>query len=557
MEGVIESFAKQACVEDTQVDSDGDDLDASKSINRSYLVTSISNQHETSCELSGLDRNTRVRGATCGDHVADRVSGQYMNPRDEAVLHSKSNSQDGGVRPMDFGNGEPGDILHGRSSVPRDLMNHQMPSPATRTPLDFRTNSFDGRNLVVNSDRSQATNMEFWSPGMRSASGGINNSFASPRHHMAGPFSSSSTPVTWFSDGDPAAMDVFSAAKQLWVGLLGPDASEAHIRFEFERFGPIEQYFPFPMRGFCVVEYRNLFDAIKARDYLRRHFHWHIKFMDIGLGTRGVMNGVAIGSSCHVYVGNVSSQWSRDEILHELRKVLYKGPSMVTDLKNEAALLMELETPEEAAIVMTHLRQHRKERSNHQQPFNRGQANVTLPHMDGGLSVSTSMHVDVGHNNPGNMSNNITNSSHAQVVLESPADSSGGRMSHLTSLMLSLRTKYNVNQNPSYFDNYASGNSHTSIRQGDRAPTSTLWINVPNLSSPFLTDDEIMALCSSAIGNTGSIIRLMRTNMQSGSGWYVECSSVDAAVTVLKNLRGCPGMFFQIEFRFDFSPFFY
>ncbi|XP_062101204.1 uncharacterized protein LOC133807078 [Humulus lupulus] len=548
MEGIIESFVKRAVTDDNQADSDVDDSDSSKSINRSYMVPSISNQHENFGELSGLKRNTRICGGSRDEHVTEKVSGQFLNPRGEPAVHLKSSNQDsGGIRPMDFGNGEHGDIMHTRSSIPRDLMNHQMLSPITRTPHDFRTNSFDSRNQVVNNDRSQTTKLDFWSPTLGTSSGGVSNSFSSPNHHMSGLYFSSATPIVWFSDGDLAAMDVFSASKQLWVGLLGSDSSGAHVRFELERFGPIEQYFSFPVRGFCVVEYRNIFDSIKARDYMRRHFHWHIKFMDTGLGTRGVINGVAVGSSCHVYVGNVSSQWSKDEILHESRKVLYKGP-MVTDLKNEGALLMELETPEEATTVMTHLRQHRKERSNQQQPLNRGQPNVTSSHLDGAISVSTSTHVDVKNSNSGNMYNYNTNSSHAKVVLESPADSCRGRTSNLTSLMLSLRSKYNVNQNSSHFDNHASGSSHATMQEEDRVQSSTLWINVPNITSPFLTDDEIMELCNSAITNTGSIIRLMQTNLPSGCGWYVECSSVDAAVTVLKNLRGCPGIFFQIEF---------
>ncbi|KAF4361322.1 uncharacterized protein LOC115713521 isoform X1 [Cannabis sativa] len=546
MEGIIESFVKRAVTEDSQADSDVDDSDSSKSINLSYMVPCITNQHENFGELSGLNRNSRICGGSCDEHVTEKV--QFLNHRGELAVHLKSINQDsGGIRPMDFGNGEHGDIMQTRSSIPRDLINHHMHSPITRTPHDFRTNSFDARNQVINNDRSQTTKLDFWSPTLGTSSGGASNSFSSPNHNMPGLYTSSAIPVVWLSDGDIAAMDVFSASKQLWVGLLGSDSSEAHVRFELERFGPIEQYFSFPMRGFCVVEYRNIFDSIKARDYLRRHFHWHIKFMDTGLGTRGVINGVAVGSSCHVYVGNVSSQWSKDEILHESRKVLYKGP-MITDLKSEGALLMELETPEEATTVMAHLRQHRKERSNQKHPSNRGQCNVTSSHLDCAISVSASTHADVRNSNSGNMYNNNTNSSLAKAVLESPADNCRGRTSNLTSLMLSLRSKYNVNQNSSYSDNYTSGSSHANMREEDRVQSSTLWINVPNITSPFLTDDEIMALCNSAIANTGSIIRLMHTNLPSGCGWYVECSSVDAAVTVLKNLRGCPGIFFQIEF---------
>lgn len=510
MKGIVESFAEIAGVEDTRLDSDVWDSDSSESINRSNFVPGISYQHEASSEISGVDTNTRVRGGS-------------------------SDEQDGsGMRPMDFGTEEHGGIKHGKSSMSGDPAIHQMVSPVTRTPVEFRTNSFDGRNLAVNVDNSQVTKMDFWSPTLRS-SGGVSNPFASPKCHMA-------PQIVWYSDGDPAAMGVFSASKQLWVGLLGPDISDAHLRFEFERFGPIEQYFPFPMKGFCVVEYRNIMDAIKARDYLCRHFHCRIKFMDTGLGTRGVMNGVAVGSSCLVYVGNVSSQWAKDEIVHQSSKVLHRGPSMVTDLKNEGALLMELETPEEAAAVMAHLRQHRKEISNHQQPINGGQANFTFSHMDGARSAPTPMHVDVG-NNPGNMSNR---SLPPNMVLESPTDR--GRMSPLTSLLFSLRNKYNINQNSSYFDNYKSGNYNAAMREEDRMPSSTLWISIPNTNSPFLTDDDIMAVCTTAIGNVGSVIRLTRTNSQSGSTWYVECSSVDAAITVLKNLRGCPGVFFQIEF---------
>ncbi|KAF3952948.1 hypothetical protein CMV_021559 [Castanea mollissima] len=405
MKRIIQSYEEVMSVEDSLVDSDADESDPTKYINQQYLVPRISNQREHSSDLSG----------------------------------KKGSSHDiGGLRSMDFESGEHGDLSHGRSS--RDLMNHQRLSPR-RTPSDFRSNSFEGRNNFFHVEKNQ----------------------------------------------------------QPWILSLLPNSSG------------------------------NIMDAIKARDYMRRHFPWRVKFMDVGLGTRGSMKGVAVGSSFHVYVGNVSSQWAKDEILHESRKVHhYKGPYMVTELSNEGAVLMEFETPEEAASVMAHLRQHRMERSNYRAP----PANVAVP-----------------INNLGNMSSSSIGSPHTRTIPGSPADSCRKRMSHLSSLLSSLRAKYNINQSSSYFDSYISGNSHTAMmREEDKVSSSTLRINFPNISSPFLTDDELMAICSLAVGNVGSVVRLTRANMQMGCGWFVECSSVDAAITVLKNLRGCPGVFFQIEF---------
>ncbi|XP_048226861.1 uncharacterized protein LOC8265307 [Ricinus communis] len=493
LEGVFESYTELSKLDDSEMDSDEETSDASKFVNRNY---SIGTSHDN-----------------------------------------------GGSRSMDLEMSDPADSSHGRSSLPRDLPNHHMPSPATRTALDSRNNSFDSR---THADKSPVSNMDFGSPALRSISGTTNNSFASPNNHFGAACSSISPPV-WFCDGDPAALDIFSASRQLWLGSIGPDSSEAHLKYQLERFGPIEQFYLFPVKGFALVEYRSIIDAIRAREYMRCHFPWQIKFMDAGLGTRGSMNGVAVGSSCHVYVGNISSQWARDEILHESRKVLYKGPYMVTDLCNEGALLMEFETPEEATAVMAHLRQHRREKSSYLPPFSAGSANVALPHLDGGRSMPATVQNDIRMNSSVSMCK--IESPHTQTVLESPSDSCRTRMSHLSSLLASLRNKYNFSQNPNYFDNCISGSSSTApMRDVDRMSSSTLWICIPNVSSPVITDDELMAVCNLAISNVGSIVRLMRANMQMGCGWFLDCSNVDAANAVLTNLRSCPGTFFQIEF---------
>ncbi|XWS24124.1 hypothetical protein CRYUN_Cryun28dG0073900 [Craigia yunnanensis] len=399
LEGIFESFGKCINIETSQVDSDEDDSDSSKFVSQPRWISRSSNQHEITSDQDG-------RGKSSNESCVENLSGQYLKPHIVPLeinlhLNTGSSHDSGDSRSMDFERHDRGDLSSSRYSVPRDLSSHQMLSPATRTPLDFRSNSFEGRNHFKTVDKNQVSNSGGAS-AVRSASGGVSNALASPNNRFA---TSSQTACAWYFDGDPATMGIFSASQQLWLGFLGPDASEGHIRFQLERFGPIEQFFFFPVKGFALVEYRNIIDAIRAREYIRGCFPWQVMFMDIGLGTRGAVNGVAVGSSSHVYVGNISSLWAKDEILHESRKVVYKGPYVVTDLTCECALLLEYETPEQAAAVMARLRQHRKERSSHMLPFSVGPANVSMSHVDSGRSgAAPPIHVDIKNNNSANMS---------------------------------------------------------------------------------------------------------------------------------------------------------
>lgn len=345
--------------------------------------------------------------------------------------------------------------------------------------------------------------------------------------------------MLWFSDGEPGSMDVFSASNHLWLGSLGPSASEPVVRFEFEKFGPVERFLYFPFKGFAIVHYRNIMDAIKAREVMRGRAPWGacllIRFLDIGLGTKGVINSVAVGYSCHVYIGKVSSNLVKDEIIHESMKIVHKGPRWTTDLTGEGALLMDFDSPEEAAAVMGHLRKLRQEKL-HPSYSNVGSGDVVMPIE---ITQSGPAHIpfDVRANDSGN--NVVVGSPHSVTLSGSPADI---RMSRLSSLLSSLSMKcYGTNN--SGFNHYGSCRS-----QDDQIPASMLRINIQNINPTIIADDELMAACNLAIGSAGSVIRLTRTNMSTGSSWLVECSSTDTAYTLLKTLRGCPTTFFQIEF---------
>lgn len=482
--------------------------------------------------------------------VSSLMLGRYCVGKLSGVNFKKSSIQinDGESKSIDFHYGDSGDASNARSRTPREIFNQKSFSPGAKTQWDSRTNSFNSRNQPSQVEKSPRGNFELPIPALSSSSGIVNSPLESPKQNITPPHSSTNYAL-WCFDGDPAAMDIFPASKQLWLGSLGPDASEMLIKCQLEKFGPVDQLRYFPVKGFATIEFRNIMDALKAREAMRGHSPWgasvQIKFLDTELGTRGTINGTAIGSSCHVYIGNVSSMWAKDEIMHEVKKVLHKSSYKVIELSNEGALLLEFDSPEEATISIAHLRRRRKENSKFfPPPFNIGQDNVVM-HPEGTGPATVSVYANPRNNFP---AHGMSGSPHGKPV-EKPPESYLTRTSALDSLLLQLCTKYNINHPRSYFENHATG----FMNEHERVPTNMLWINVPNISPSCIADDELLAVCNLATNNSGYVVRLSRTNVPTGSYWFVECSSYDAATTLLKNLRSCPRTFFQIEFRFVLS----
>ncbi|KAF5194546.1 nucleic acid binding protein [Thalictrum thalictroides] len=545
LEGVFKSFAELVNNVDSQQGNDEDNSDSSKYINRKYLIPKV---HENYSEKSDNDHAPNLHDASSGHayredrEFGDKFSGQPMKssslvaPPDlnmRLVNENSNHASEGAWLVKDPETGEREDSCYDMQSA----KNNNFLSPVNRMSINLRTNAFEGGNHLSPFDKKQVAN-DFISTPMRSSTARVSNVLESPEQHSSVRYPSSNH-IVWYFDGDSAAMDVFSASKQLWLGSLGPDASEVGVKFHVEKFGPIEQFLFFPIKGFALVQYINIMDAIKARECMRESSPWgshiQVKFLDVGLGSRGSINGVAVGASLHVYVGKVSSQRMKEEILQEVMRVGFRT-RMVSDLTSENALLMEFETPEEATIVMAHLRQNRKENGGHiavnrSLVSNEGSSEFPRCHSDGGRFM---------HNPLGNISLNTPNSTgspHVPAVFDSPNENCNMRMSPLSLLVLSLSSRYNIPR--SY---------HATTRDEDRVPTNILRIGLPHISSTFLTDDELMSVCNHAVGNVGSVVRLTRENLHLSSCWFVQLSSVDAALTALKNLRSCPGMFFQIEF---------
>eukprot|EP01018_Ginkgo_biloba_P014840 Gb_33199 [translate_table: standard] len=410
--------------------------------------------------------------------------------------------------------------------------------------------------------------------------------------------------IAWYSDGDPAAMNVFSASKQLWIGSLGRDATEPSLKLQFEKFGTVEQISFFCALDFGLVEYRSIRDAIKARESLQGTSPWgsplRIKFLDVGLGSRGAIGGAAVGASCHVYIGKISSQRSKEELLKDIISAGLKGPHSITDLTSASALLLEFDAPEEAAAVMAHIRQRRREggipvtsykgflaNSGAKEGHGVGNRHLWVGRVDTSVSeeelitafsqfgeltgwkfvrqssccfidfVSSEaaavaksrlngvrfggipIHVEFKNSNHRNVSSSLSSSPPAQNA--SPS---------LSSVLLTLCKKYNINPGSSCLNSMRSRNGRASVcREGaERVPTNTLWIGLPDIGFPFFSENELKTVFNLAAGTTGTVTKVNSAKTSRGPCRFVEFDSVEAAAAALKNMSGRLDSCIQIEF---------
>ena len=175
---------------------------------------------------------------------------------------------------------------------------------------------------------------------------------------------SSPNQTGWFSDGDTAAMDVFAASIFLLVGPISSPMSESAIKFHVEKVVPIESISR--NQDYAVLGFRTVRDAAKAREVVQGGMAWNkslrIKFIESAPKTaEGTANVAAVGPSCYVWVGGISSQNAKEDLLKDVLGAGLKQPRSVTALVNASAISLEFESPEDAAAVLSHIRQRRRE----------------------------------------------------------------------------------------------------------------------------------------------------------------------------------------------------
>ncbi|CAA6657518.1 unnamed protein product [Spirodela intermedia] len=546
-----------------------------------YVTHKSAGQHDKSVDTSVRDLASKSNDLPVGgvhaknDECSDALS-QTLRPHLSLVPSEayslpvgESDKCEGSVLTAKLGTSEKEESPVNKSFLRKDSSSSFV-SSVTRKSWDDN----DGLEKVMHVSENRKNplcDVEVNSAAMGSCAANI---LASPRQHF-----SPSSQAVWYSDGDPAAMDVYSASKQLWFSSLGHDASETVVRLQFEDFGPVKHFYFFEAQDFALIEYRNIMDAVRAREFMG--------FMDSGLGARGAIHGVAIGDSCHVYVGKVSNQHAKEELLQGLIASGLNGPRTVTDLTSESAIMLEFASAEQAALAMEHIRKKRKESRCH------GHGNTSLSsspcikenngsfcqllvrHIDSCLPEEElinafsifgeligwkfirqsgfclldfrsyeaadlaktrlngvrfgSMHISVEMRSgsfeivgSGSVSSPSTSSMHNSLINDYRS-----RMSQLSALFSSLCTRYGINQS-------------------NQVASDTLCISLPDVISPSF-DDELKAFCNFAAGNAGSVVKLTRSNVHN-SCWIVEFSCVDGGVAALKNIQSCPGIFLHVAF---------
>lgn len=291
-----------------------------------------------------------------------------------------------GAQPVHSWEAPPGSWGSGRQASrsydhipPKEFGNHKSPpgpDPWRQRDRDYAPNKDSlpresnvispYRNLEVDVPTTWAHGREFASEGLRiEVNTAVPPLLPSPQQPST-PRAQNSSPnqTGWFSDGDTSAMDVFAASTHLLVGPISPPISESAIKFHVEKVVTINSISR--NQDCAVLGFRSVRDAAKAREVVQGSMPYskalRIKFIENAAKTaEGAASIAAVGPSCFVWVGGISSQNAKEDLLKDVLGAGLKQPRSVTALVNASAVSLEFETAEDAAAVLGHIRQRRRE----------------------------------------------------------------------------------------------------------------------------------------------------------------------------------------------------
>ncbi|KAL3683783.1 hypothetical protein R1sor_001805 [Riccia sorocarpa] len=167
-------------------------------------------------------------------------------------------------------------------------------------------------------------------------------------------------------DAEQIALEVFAASQYLLVSSIGQISSEHQLKFHFEKFGPLDTISLSRNKDYAFVHFCHVRDAAKARESTHGTTPWgkplHVRFTDGSKGSRGtIVFGPPPVNSSHIWIGGITSQNAKEELLKEISVAGFKSPRSVYALVSAGALLVEFDGSGEANAFLRHIRQKRKD----------------------------------------------------------------------------------------------------------------------------------------------------------------------------------------------------
>ncbi|XP_024515276.1 uncharacterized protein LOC9653492 isoform X1 [Selaginella moellendorffii] len=378
----------------------------------------------------------------------------------------------------------------------------------------------------------------------------------------------------------PGAMDVFTASESLWVSLPSSGVTESMLQAQFSIFGDLDSVTTVRDQGYGIVAYKNIRDAVDAREEMQGSTVWgkalRVRFADSD--TRST-------SSCHVWVGRISSQAVKEELLNELTSAGMKPPASVVTLISSSALLLQYDSPEDANAVMVYVRQRRRESYRSSYGTEAGSRHLCIARIDPLVSEddilsAVSQYGEITGLKFSRQSGYcVIDFRSSETAATARARLNAARFGN-QAMVMDYRNKMPAESvlSPTYSlysppARTASGTSVAATLENlcskfslgspapagktrrskfdiiENVPTNTLWIGLPeSVPQEYMSENELRVIFNIACDGTGAVTKVRSARNSRGPCRFVEFDGIDAASTALQNITGHFDPSIHIEF---------